>query len=159
MESGLFGLPVTLWYPTFAAIMFLITWTFVPRERVKCFFPYSIVFGVIPSWLFVLILQALGVFQYHHYGPFSLLGVPFLLCLAWSVAVIIFLHFLPPLKSGPLFHWGYITGISLIGAMVESMSSHIGIHEFIHWSSLARFITGFIWFTLIAAYYRKYGIE
>ncbi|HHW08997.1 MAG TPA: hypothetical protein GXX29_03360 [Firmicutes bacterium] len=153
MDNSLFGLPPDLWYPLFAAFMFLAMITLVPRDHIKRLFAYGILFGFIAGWLVTVTGRALNLFQYQQMGPFTFIGSPVLVNMSWTAALVVFLHFLPHRRDA--LYWLYIAGFSLMSTMIDDVTHRVGVLRYFFWSSYARFPLAFVWFWVAAVFYQK----
>ncbi len=147
MAPGTFlGIPqMTWWYPLIAFILLGVALLTVSRKDVQGLFFESLMWGFVLSLAIGATLTALHLYRYEHQGPFSFLGVPAWLVLAWSPAIMIFLYN-KPRGNKPLRFWSYILAFSLLSAMLDAVLHRMGLLTYIHWSPLARFCMAAVWF-------------
>ncbi len=155
MPRDILGIPLLAYYPALAFTLLGVAVLVVPRAAIKRLFPESLLFGVMLSFVFAVLTRALGLMHYVHYGPFALLGSPVWLNLAWSPAIMMFLYFKPPIRTGFLF-WAYLLTFSLLSAMLNEALHRLGLLVQPHWSSLGRFMVSAFWFYAAALCNERY---
>ena len=146
MAETLLGIPVMVWwYPIIALVLLAVALLTIAGRDIEDLFYESLMWGFVLSLAFGAALTALRIFRYEHQGPFTFLGAPVWLALAWSPTIMVFLHF-KPLVAKPLRFWSYILAFSLLSAMLDAVMHGMGLLAYIHWSPLARFGVAVAWF-------------
>jgi hypothetical protein len=146
--------PIQFGYIIFAFLMFLLQVVLVPREKIRKLFWFSLIWGPAVDLFLVWITRALQLYQYHYLEPFEFLGAPILNSLAWSPAIILFIHFLPERKERyavPL----YIGVFSMVGVFVGAYYTELGLIQNIHFHYGWRFPIWYLWFSAAYWHYRK----
>lgn len=158
MIEEFFGLPFMAFYIIFAFVLLFVSLFLVPKKYFKLYFYDSLLWGFVISIIFTSTSSYLGLFKYQYLGPFSVLGSPLWLDLAWSPTVMIFLYFLPPKKMGKRF-WVYLLSFSLLSMSLDVVFNGLGLLRYIFWSPMARFVVAFAWFYLVAKYHKPMPLE
>lgn len=146
--------PIQLGYIIFAGLMFLLLITFVPRRRIQKLFWFSLLWGPMVNILMVWTFQALNLYHYEYLKPFEFLGTPIFNSLAWSPAIILFIHFLPERTERyvvPL----YIALYSMLGTLIGAYFTEFGLVEEVHFHYVLRLPIWYLWFSATLWHYYK----
>lgn len=146
--------PIQWGYIIFAVLMFLMMVVLVPRKRIKQLFWFSLLWGPTVDVVLVLIFSAVQLYQYQYLKPFEFLGAPIWNALAWTPAIILFIHFLPERKERYVIPV-YIGTFSMIGVFVGAYYSEFGLVRDIHFHYLLRFPIWYLWLSAAYWHYRK----
>lgn len=144
--------PHDIYYIGFGLIMFLLVVSLVPREGIRRLFGISIIWGYLGSFVFIAFFSSLlNLFAWQE-TAFTFFGSPIIINLAWALALLIYLYFLP--KSKHLF-WLYLLTFSLISVGLDTVFNQLGILQYISWGLTARFAVSVAWF-LGASFHLNY---
>jgi hypothetical protein len=146
--------PIQFGYIIFALLMFLLQVSLVPREKVRKLFWFSLIWGSMTDLFLVWIIRALQLYQYNYLEPFGFLGAPILNSLAWSPALILFIHLLPQRQEGYVIPL-YIGAFSMVGVFVGAFYTEFGLVTNIHFHYGWRFPIWYLWFSAACWHYRK----
>ncbi|MGE5529932.1 MAG: hypothetical protein ACM3X6_12435 [Patescibacteria group bacterium] len=147
--------PLILYYPFLAFVLLIMALVLVPGERMRRLFLESLLFGFVLSLFFAGTMHILGVFRYAHTGAFTFLGSPVWLNLTWSPAIMLYLHFQPPINKSFLF-WSYLLSFSLLSAMLDNVLHGLGLLIYLHWSPAARYVVAAAWFYAASLAHERY---
>lgn len=152
------GLPIEIYYPAFTFLMLFLTIIFVPKNKFKSLFWLSLIWGFLFSIFFVFVFGGLlNLLQWRHAEPFSFYGAPVWLNVAWLLAIMIYLYFLPTQKEWYYFA-SYLLGFAFASAILDKIFNQIGLLDYIHWNPFYRFLVALFWF-YGAACHRNYMME
>jgi hypothetical protein len=146
--------PIQLGYIIFAALVFIFQSVFVPREQIRKLFWFSLLWGPTVDVLLVLIIKVLNLYQYTYLKPFDFLGTPILNSLAWSPAIILFIHFLPEQKERYIVPV-YIGLFSMVGVFVGAYYTELGLVHETHFHYVLRFPIWYLWFSATFWHYHR----
>jgi hypothetical protein len=140
------GIPPQYYYPLFALLMLVVVFVFVPKEKFGSLFWVSLIWGYVGTFLFNGIVGAgLDWFDWRFSGGFQVLGVSHWLALAWLLAMMLFLRFLPTRKAIYAFP-GYLVAFAWASGMLDLQFHQLGLLVYHHWNPFYRFLLGLIWF-------------
>lgn len=125
--------------------MLLLVVIFVPRREIKKLFWFSLLWGSAVDFLLVQFFRLMNFYRYENSFPLDFYGSPILLNLAWSQAIILFIHFLPQRKEWYVFPF-YIAAFSIVGVAIGVFFKNVGLLTEIHWHELMRFPIWALWF-------------
>ncbi|HWQ71659.1 MAG TPA: hypothetical protein VN370_04975 [Desulfitobacteriaceae bacterium] len=91
-------MPKFLIYPIYTISFALILIANVPREEIKRFSIYGIIFGGIIDLLVHAFGYLTGLFSWVNYGPFGFIGVHIFANITWAIFFIAYFYFLPEKK-------------------------------------------------------------
>ena len=152
---------MTFYYFAFPIILLTLMIIFLDRKAIQSLFWFGMVWGAGGSFVFVVIFSNIfTLFKYKHIEPFTFFGLPVLLGLAWTPAILLFLHFLPNRKTGYPYY-AYITAFSLLSAVNDELFYKLGLLEYIHWHAFFRFIISlpyFYWMAIHYEYLKEKGV-
>ncbi|MCL6591329.1 MAG: hypothetical protein K6U80_15410, partial [Firmicutes bacterium] len=152
-------LPKYLYYPAFASLMLFLVLAFIPRQKIKRYFWFSLLWGAgMDIFLIFTICGILKLYRYEHLKPFGFYCVPIWIPLAWSASVMLFLHFLPKTKLKYPFYI-LLAGFSLISVFIGEVFAQLGLLREIHWHELLRFPVTFAWFYGATWHYQKLKLK
>lgn len=145
--------PLILYYFAFPLFLLVLMVAFLDRKEIKSLFWFGLIWGsVLTTIIIFIIADIFNLVKYQHVKPFTILGLPLLFDLAWTPAVLLFLHFLP--KKKPRYaYYSYIIVFCLINAANDEVFHQIGLLEYIHWSPLYRFLISLPYFYWLAIHY------
>ncbi len=134
--------PYDLHYFGFGLMMFLFMVILVPREGIRRLFGISFVWGYLGSFIFIVTFSGLlNLFKWQE-TPFTFIGSPVILNLAWAPAILIYLYFMP--KTKHLF-WLYVLTFSLVSAGLDAVFNQLGTLQYNFWGPPARFVVAVAW--------------
>jgi hypothetical protein len=121
---------------------------FIPKEKYKKYFIYGFILGGVIDVILIVTLSYLDVIKYYNMGPFSVFNIfPFFTPIAWTFAMMLFLHFLPIRK---VFLYPYVISFALYGVALGQVLKGFGLFRY------NIFIMPFVyifWFSLAAIVY------
>ncbi|HEX7714526.1 MAG TPA: hypothetical protein VF531_10955 [Bacillota bacterium] len=127
---------------------------FVPRREIKKLFWFSLLWGSMVDFLLVELFRLLNFYRYENSFPLEFYGSPIMLNLAWSQAIILFIHFLPRRKEWYVLPF-YIAMFSMIGTAIGVFFKNAGLIREIHWNELLRFPVWVVWFYGVCWHYNR----
>ncbi len=140
------NVPHDIYYFALAFLMVFFMLALVPAPDRRELFGLSLLWGFGGNLIFVAVFGGLLNLFHWQETPFTFLGSPFVLNLAWSPAIMIYLYFKPEKKS--LF-WLYLVSFSLVSAGLDAVFNQLGSLVYIAWHPAARFAVAVVW--LLAA--------
>ncbi|MDA8235360.1 MAG: hypothetical protein M0Z31_11260 [Clostridia bacterium] len=131
-----------MWYwLILAAVVWVVTFFLVPRERFVKLLPIGFVGGT----LLAFVIQYLGVVVFKLWAFNNMLlpimGIPLFLPIAYWAEVILFIHFLPDTLWGKTL---YTLAFSAANTLVTYLMMSLGLQDFIAWSLLSTFIVAVV---------------
>jgi hypothetical protein len=145
--------PLSLYYFLFPLGLLVLLVIFLNRKEIKSLFWFGIIWGSALTTFIIFILDnILGLVKYQHIYPFSVSGLPLLLDLAWTPAIMMFIHFLPDKRTGYAYY-AYLLIFALMNAANDEVFHQIGLLEYIHWSPISRFLISLPYFYWLAIHY------
>ena len=126
---------------------------FLDRKAIKALFWFGLIWGSVLTTVIIFVCDDIfNLVKYQHAYPFTIFRLPLLFDLAWTPAIVMFLHFLP--KNGPKYaRHAYIIVFSLINAANDEVFHQIGLLKYIHWTPFARFLISLPYFYWLAVHY------
>lgn len=124
----------------------------VPRSEIRRLSIYGVIFGAIGDPLVIMLGKFSKTFEYIHYEPFGLMGIPFFAPLSWSLFFILYFYFLPKYK--PLVYIYVLAGIGysiLFGNLLVSF----GIMQYHYNRIILPLIVFSLWFSIVTWGYYK----
>lgn len=147
--------PLTLYYFAFPFILLILLVVFLNRKEIKSLFWFGIIWGSVATTIIAFILKnVLKVMKYQHADPFTVFGLPLLFDLAWTPAVMIFIHFLPD-KKPKYAHYTFIIVFALITAANDEVFHQIGLLKYIHWSPIFRLLISLPYYYWVTVHYNS----
>lgn len=145
--------PLTLYYFAFPLTLLILLVFFLNRKEIKSLFWFGLIWGSVLTTVIILILgNVFHLVEYQHVYPFAILKLPLLFDLAWTPAVMMFVHFLPNPKTGYAYYI-YIVVFALITAANDEVFHQIGLLTYIHWSPFVRFLISLPYFYWVAIHF------
>ena len=145
--------PLTLYYFAFPLGLLILMVIFLNRKEIKSLFWFGLIWGSVLSTIIIFIVaDVFNLVKYQHVYPFTILNLPLLFDLAWTPAVVVFLHFLPKKKLGYPYY-AYILFFCLLNAANDEVFHQIGLLKYIHWSPFYRFLISLPYFYWLAVHY------
>lgn len=146
--------PLVLYYFAFPLILLGLSIVFLNRKEIKSLFWFAIIWGSVLTTLIIFIADNLfKLVKYEHVYPFSILKLPLLFDLAWTPAILIFLHFLPGVQAPKYAYHTYIIVFALINAANDEVFHKIGLLTYVHWSPFIRLLISLPYFYWLAIHY------
>lgn len=145
--------PLILHYFAFPLILLTLMVIFLNRKEIRALFWFGLIWGSLLTTIIIFMIS--GVFnlvEYRHVYPFSILKLPLLFDLAWTPAIIMFVHFLPAKKTGYAYYT-YLLVFAFINSANDEVFHQIGLLEYIHWSPVYRFLISLPYFYWVAVHY------
>jgi hypothetical protein len=128
---------------------------FLNRKEIQSLFWFGLIWGSgFTTLIIFLVDNVLNLVKYQHAYPFTIAKLPLFFDLAWTPAVIIYLHFLPRKKLGYAYH-SYIITFCLFNAANDEVFHQIGLLKYVHWNPFYRFLISLPYFYWLATHYRK----
>jgi hypothetical protein len=147
--------PLTLYYFAFPLGLLILLVIFLNRKEIKSLFWFGLIWGSVLTTVIIFILDDLcNLLKYQHVYPFTILGLPLLFDLAWTPAVMMFVHFLPDRKTGYPYY-AYLVVFALINAANDEVFHQIGLLKYVHWSPFFRFLISLPYFYWLAIHYNN----
>lgn len=147
--------PFVLYYFAFPLILLLMMVTFLNRKEIKTHFWFGLIWGTVVTTLIIFMVDhVLNLVKYRHVYPFTILNLPFLFDLAWTPAILLFLHFLPRKEVRYAYH-AYLITFCLINAANDEIFHQIGLLDYIHWNPFCRFLISVPYFYWLAIHYSR----
>lgn len=148
------GLPIEMYYPALAFLLWALVVSLIPKEQIKRLFWLSFLWGYLGSKAFVfLISEVFRLYAWKRAMPFKFLGAPHWLVLGWAFALMLYFYFMPETKERYAFP-AYLFAFSLASAALDQIFHQIGLLEYIHWNPFYRFILAMAWLYGAARHYR-----
>ena len=140
------GVPIEYYYPVFSGFMLFLTLVFVPRNQFKSLFWLGLIWGFLGSMIVGTIFgQIFKMFRWEYAMPFLFFGHPTWINLAWLLAIILYLYYLPTQKEW-YFLAVYVIGFAVASATLDTIFHQIGLFHYLHWSPFYRFLVALAWF-------------
>ena len=140
------GAPIEYYYPAFTILILVLTMVFVPKEKIKSFFWLSLLWGFLGSMIIGTIFGGIfKLFKWEYAMPFLVYGHPTWINLAWLLAFIIYLYYLPTQKEW-YYLAIYLVCFATASAILDLIFNQIGILHYRHWNPFYRFIVALLWF-------------
>ena len=134
-----------MYYPAFALTMLFFILVFIPRQKIQKVFWFSLLWGSGVDIILIWFFKLLNLYHYVKSDPFSFYGSPIFINLAWTAAVMLFIHFLPARKEKYVFPI-YLAGFAMTGVFIGVFLKNAGLIVETHWNELLRFPVIFFWF-------------
>lgn len=120
-----------LLYPVFITLTFLMTIIFIPKERYKNYLIYGIMIGLLGDvFLIALFQNVLKIIRFKNQGFVWVLGQNAFSPLGWTLAVMLFLYFLPGRKW---FRYFYILAWGLLSLGFAYVARNADLFDFQPW--------------------------
>ncbi|MGE5551217.1 MAG: hypothetical protein ACM3ZC_11930 [Bacteroidota bacterium] len=158
MVADYLPIPLILYYPFLAFVLLAIALATIPRHGIKRLFLESLSWGFLLSFIFVASMTGLGFFRYRYAGPFTALGSPIWLNLAWSPTIMAYLYFKPEMKQTIRFLL-YLLSFGLLSAFLDTVLNKLGLLLYYRWSPVARFFVSLAWFYAAASVHERYMVR
>jgi hypothetical protein len=145
--------PLILYNFAFPMGLIILMVVFLNRKEIQSLFWFGLIWGTgLTTAIIFLIDDVFKLVSYQHIYPFSIAKLPLLFDLAWTPAIIMFLHFLPKKKTGYAYYF-YIIIFCLINAANDEVFHQIGLLRYIHWNPFYRFLISVPYFYWLAVHY------
>lgn len=145
--------PLTLYYFAFPLSLLILMVIFLNRKEIKSLFWFGLIWGTGVTTLIIFIISNIfNLVKYQHVYPFTIFNLPLFFDLAWTPAILIFLHFLPQKKLGYAYH-SYIIVFCLLNAVNDEVFHQIGLLKYIHWNPFYRLLISLPYFYWVAVHY------
>lgn len=145
--------PFTIYYFAFPLGLLLLTIIFLNRREIKSLFWFGLIWGSgFTTIIIFIIADVFNLLKYRHVYPFTVFNLPLLFDLAWTPAILLFLHFLPKKRLGYAYH-SYIIVFCLLNAINDEVFHQIELLEYIHWNPIYRFLISIPYFYWLAIHY------
>jgi len=145
--------PLILYYIAFPLGLLTLMVVFLNRKQIRSLFWFGMIWGSLLTTLLIFIFDdVLNLVKYQHAGPFTIFGLPLLFDLAWTPAIIMFVHFLPDKEMKYAFYT-YIVLFCLLNASNDEIFHQVGLLKYIHWSPIIRFLISLPYFYWVAIHY------
>lgn len=119
-------------YPLWGITMLIVTVLIVPRKDIKYLLPYAFTGTLIISAVLIFSSKVIKAWTYLKTEPYSVLGTPIFVLLAWGAAMIIFLWTIP--RYLPVWtHYFYIGIYGLGGVVLDIVFHQLGLRPFASW--------------------------
>ncbi|KKM10904.1 hypothetical protein SY88_11035 [Clostridiales bacterium PH28_bin88] len=130
-----------LFWPAFAAILWLAAYYMVPRENIRRFWTLGLIGGAGLTLLIqVIAVPLLGLWRF--INPFfSIAGIPLFLPVAYIAEVLIFAQYLPPGTGERAL---YVVGFGGLNMAVEWFFLRYGLMAHPDWNLLYTFFLGIV---------------
>lgn len=145
--------PLALYYIAFPLGLLILMVVFLNRKEIKSLFWFGLIWGTGLTTIIVFIIEdLLNLIKYQHGYLFIILSLPLFFDLAWTPAIMMFLHFLPNPKI-KYAYYTYIILFALLNAVNDEFFHQIGLLEYNHWSPFFRFLISLPYFYWLAVHY------
>jgi hypothetical protein len=144
---------LVFYYFAFPLGLMILMVVFLNRKEIQSLFWFGLVWGSgFTTLIIFLIDNVFKLAKYQHTYPFTIARLPLFFNLAWTPAIIMYLHFLPKKKIGYAYY-SYIIIFCLLNAANDEVFHQIGLFKYIHWHPLYRFLLSLPYFYGLAVYY------
>lgn len=147
------ALPYFYYLLGFALGILFLVMVFIPKGEIQRLFWLSALWGSGSNFIIEYIFVLAGLTQYEHIMPFNIGVLPLWTILAWALAVMLFIYFLPQRKE-KYIRWMYILLWSTFTWFVAVIFRNLGILVFIKGGPWIWFITGLVMYPIIIKYYQ-----
>jgi len=139
---------LTLFYPIYILIAFIVVLLTIPQRDLKKYFIYGVLFGGVGDVIVVGLYQnVLHIIWFKNAGIFNVLGQHLLSPPSWILTVMIFLRFLPLRK---LFQYAYVLGFGAFSVGYGYLVYNVGLFDFKPWVyPLFAYLTFTFWWSTI----------
>lgn len=145
--------PLVLYYIAFPLGLLILMVVFLDRRQIRSLFWFGLIWGSLLTTLLLFIFDdVFNLVKYQHARPFTIFGLPLLFDLAWTPAIIMFVHFLPDRKIRYAFYT-YILLFCILNASNDEVFHQIGLLKYVHWSPIVRFLISLPYFYWVAIHY------
>ncbi|HEX3047999.1 MAG TPA: hypothetical protein VHY08_24820 [Bacillota bacterium] len=147
--------PLTIYYFAFPLCLLILTIVFLNRKEIKSLFWFGLIWGTVLTTIIIFILDnILNLVKYQHVYPFTIMNLPLFFDLAWTPAIMMFVHFMPDKKTGYPYY-AYMIFFCLINAANDEVFHQIGLLKYIHWNPFFRFLISLPYFYWIAIHFQS----
>ncbi|WP_407313078.1 hypothetical protein [Desulfosporosinus sp. SB140] len=139
----------TFFYPTYILVAFIVVVIAIPREDLKEYFTYAMIFGGLGDIVAVGLFQNLfHIIWFKNAGIFNVLGQNLLSPPSWILTVMIFLRFFPSQK---VFRYIYVLGFAVYSVAYGYLVHNVDLFDFRPWYyPFFAYITFLAWWTIIS---------
>lgn len=142
-----------VWFFLFAIVAVLV----IPRKNIMQLLPFGITAGFVLSLAILLLnVPLLKLWVFDTIPANSILGVPLTLPLVFIPVIMLFVYYIPHMKSGNLLI-PWITAFAAFTTLVQGLSVSAGIMHFLQWDLLATLLLTFSIYFFLAFFILKYG--
>ncbi len=121
----------TLFYPSFLSMVFILTVIFIPRNEYKQYLIYGLLVGGLGDVIVVgLLANILHVMWFKNLGIFNVYGQMALSPPSWTLAVMLFLYFMPSRRS---FLYPYVATWAASSVAYAVVVKNAGLYDFLPW--------------------------
>jgi len=118
-------------YPIFVLIVLGFSLIMIPRDLFKEYFMYGFLIGGLGDVISVTVFQnMLGLIQFENQGIFNVLGHHALSPIGWTLAIMLFLFFLPQRKP---FLIAYVVSWAFMAVGFGYIVHNVGLFYFKSW--------------------------
>ncbi|KUO75918.1 MAG: hypothetical protein APF81_01635 [Desulfosporosinus sp. BRH_c37] len=147
------NLPYLYYYLIFSCGLLALALLFIPRSQIQRLFWMGMLCGSGVDFGFEYIYSLLNLTRYQHIEPFNIGMLSIWTVLAWTPTVMLFIYFLPKRKE-PYIQWLYLIIWTVATSFVGILLSQLGLMVFVKAGPWLWLIVGFIFYYLIAKFYR-----
>jgi hypothetical protein len=145
--------PLIFYYFAFPLGLIVFMTILMNRKEIQSLFWFGLIWGsVFTTVIIFLVDDVFNLVEYQHAYPFTIFKLPLLFDLAWTPAIIMYLHFLPKPKLGYAYY-SYIITFCLLNAANDEVFHQIGLLKYIHWNAFYRFLLSVPYFYWLAVHY------
>ena len=126
-------MPTFFVYPIYTIVIFILTYSIVPRHEIRYLIRYGIVFGAVTDALMIILFtKILGLGGYINFGSFAFKGIPIFPLIAWAMYYVLYLYLLPRDKP-----WLYIFPIAaaFFSVLFSNVLQNLGIFKW-NWGTI-----------------------
>ena len=118
----------TLFYPTYILLAIITILLFLPKQDIKNYFIYGLLFGGLGDIVTVALFQnVFNLISFKNAGIFNVLGQNLLSPPSWVLTVMIYLHFLP---NRQIFRYAYVLVFAALSVAYGYLVHNVGLFDF-----------------------------
>ena len=148
------NLPHLYYYVAFAVMLMFFLLTMVPKRVIHKLFWFGMLWGTVLDLIVEHIYHFLRFIRYQYMEPFNIGYVPLWTILAWTPAIVMFVHFFPQQKPAYI-HWLYLATWSVFITFVAIILSQLKLLVFLKCGPWIWFFTSFLQLYLTIRHYRS----